>query len=49
MFLQGNEACLEAAIAAGLNSYAGYHINPSLIVREEAIVEGIKKGVKKNL
>ncbi len=28
-FVQGNEACVEGAIYAGLNFYAGYPITPS--------------------
>lgn len=33
-FLQGNEACVEAALYAGLNFYAGYPITPSSEVAE---------------
>ncbi len=33
-FLQGNEACVEAALYAGLNFYAGYPITPSSEITE---------------
>ncbi len=33
-FLQGNEACVEAAIYAGLDFYAGYPITPSTEIAE---------------
>ncbi|MBI5078611.1 2-oxoacid:acceptor oxidoreductase subunit alpha, partial [Candidatus Saganbacteria bacterium] len=33
-FLQGNEACVEAAIAAGCRFYAGYPITPSTEIAE---------------
>jgi 2-oxoglutarate ferredoxin oxidoreductase subunit alpha len=33
-FVQGNEACVEAALYAGLNFYAGYPITPSSEVAE---------------
>ena len=33
-FLQGNEACAEAALYAGLNFYAGYPITPSSEITE---------------
>ncbi|MEK7375695.1 MAG: 2-oxoacid:acceptor oxidoreductase subunit alpha [Candidatus Margulisiibacteriota bacterium] len=34
-FLQGNEACVEAAIAAGCRFFAGYPITPSTEIAEE--------------
>lgn len=34
--LQGNEACVEGAIAAGANFYAGYPITPSTEIAEKA-------------
>jgi 2-oxoglutarate/2-oxoacid ferredoxin oxidoreductase subunit alpha len=33
-FMQGNEACVEGAIAAGLSFYAGYPITPSTEIAE---------------
>ena len=33
-FLQGNEACVEAALYAGLQFYAGYPITPSTEIAE---------------
>ena len=33
-FVQGNEACLEAALYAGLNFFAGYPITPSTEIAE---------------
>ena len=33
-FLQGNEACVEAALYAGLDFYAGYPITPSSEITE---------------
>ena len=33
-FVQGNEACAEAAVYAGLNFYAGYPITPSSEITE---------------
>jgi 2-oxoglutarate ferredoxin oxidoreductase subunit alpha len=33
-FLQGNEACVEAALYAGLDFYAGYPITPSTEIAE---------------
>ena len=33
-FLQGNEACVEAALYAGLNFFAGYPITPSTEIAE---------------
>lgn len=34
-FIQGNEVCVEAALYAGLNFYAGYPITPSTEVAED--------------
>lgn len=34
-FVQGNEACVEAALFAGLNFYAGYPITPSSEITEQ--------------
>lgn len=34
MFIQGNEACVEAALYAGLDFYAGYPITPSTEIAE---------------
>ena len=33
-FVQGNEACVEAALYAGMNFYAGYPITPSTEIME---------------
>jgi 2-oxoglutarate ferredoxin oxidoreductase subunit alpha len=33
-FVQGNEACAEAALYAGLDFYAGYPITPSSEITE---------------
>ncbi len=33
-FIQGNEVCVEAAIYAGLDFYAGYPITPSSEIAE---------------
>ena len=33
-FVQGNEACVEAALYAGLNFFAGYPITPSTEIAE---------------
>ena len=32
--LQGNEACVEGALAAGMKFYAGYPITPSTEIAE---------------
>jgi 2-oxoglutarate ferredoxin oxidoreductase subunit alpha len=37
-FVQGNEACVEAALYAGLNFYAGYPITPSTEIAEHMSV-----------
>ena len=37
-FLQGNEACVEAALYAGLNFFAGYPITPSTEIAEHMAV-----------
>ena len=34
IFVQGNEACVEAALYAGLNFFAGYPITPSTEIAE---------------
>ena len=34
MLLQGNEACVEGALAAGMRFYAGYPITPSTEIAE---------------
>ena len=36
--LQGNEACVEGAIAAGMRFYAGYPITPSTEIAERSAV-----------
>lgn len=36
LLMQGNEACVEGALAAGLNFYAGYPITPSTEIAELA-------------
>ena len=33
-FIQGNEACVEGALYAGLNFFAGYPITPSTEIAE---------------
>ena len=38
VLLQGNEACVEGAIAAGMRFFAGYPITPSTEVAEQAAV-----------
>jgi len=37
-FIQGNEACVEAALYAGLNFFAGYPITPSTAIAEHLSV-----------
>ena len=44
--LQGNQACMEGAIAAGADFYAGYPITPSSEVAEQAAVQFPKLGRK---
>ena len=34
LFIQGNEACVEAALYAGLDFFAGYPITPSTEIAE---------------
>ena len=34
VLMQGNEACVEGAIAAGMRLYAGYPITPSTEIAE---------------
>ena len=36
VLMQGNEACLRGAIAAGMRFYAGYPITPSTEIAEQA-------------
>ena len=43
-FLQGNEACAEGAIAAGVRFYAGYPITPSSEIAEEMAAKLPKVG-----
>jgi 2-oxoglutarate ferredoxin oxidoreductase subunit alpha len=43
-FVQGNEACAEAALYAGLEFFAGYPITPSTEIAEHLAVELPKKG-----
>jgi 2-oxoglutarate ferredoxin oxidoreductase subunit alpha len=43
-FLQGNEACVEAALYAGLDFYAGYPITPSTEITEQMAVRLPKIG-----
>lgn len=45
-FVQGNEACVEAALYAGLNFYAGYPITPSTEIAEHMAVRLPKIGGK---
>ena len=46
LFLQGNEVCVEAALYAGLDFYAGYPITPSTEIAELLAVRLPKKGGK---
>ena len=41
--LQGNEACVEGAIAAGMKFYAGYPITPSTEIAERSAICAQKK------
>ena len=45
-FLQGNEACVEGALYAGLDFFAGYPITPSTEVAEQLSVRLPQKGGK---
>jgi len=45
-FLQGNEACVEGAIYAGLDFFAGYPITPSTEVAEQLSIRLPQKGGK---
>lgn len=45
-FIQGNEACVEAALYAGLNFYAGYPITPSTEIAESLSVRLPQNGGK---
>ena len=38
VLMQGNEACVEGAIAAGMRVYAGYPITPSTEIAERSAV-----------
>ena len=44
--MQGNEACAEGAIAAGVNFFAGYPITPSTEIAEGAILGAALAGAK---
>ena len=45
-FVQGNEACVEAALYAGLDFYAGYPITPSSEITEQLAFRLPQKGGK---
>ena len=45
-FIQGNEACVEAALYAGLNFFAGYPITPSTEIAEHLSVRLPQRGGK---
>ncbi|MCP4690220.1 MAG: 2-oxoacid:acceptor oxidoreductase subunit alpha, partial [Desulfobacterales bacterium] len=45
-FLQGNEACVEAALYAGLDFFAGYPITPSTEIAEHLAVRLPQQGGK---
>ena len=45
-FLQGNEVCMEAALYAGLDFYAGYPITPSTEIMENLSLRLPEKGGK---
>ncbi len=45
-FLQGNEACVEGALMAGMNFYSGYPITPSTEIAEVSAVKLPKVGGK---
>ncbi|MFZ5570905.1 MAG: 2-oxoacid:acceptor oxidoreductase subunit alpha [Thermodesulfobacteriota bacterium] len=45
-FLQGNEACVEAALYAGLNFFAGYPITPSSEITEQMALRLPRAGGK---
>ena len=46
VLMQGNEACVEGAIAAGMRLYAGYPITPSTEIAEYAAVRLPQTGGK---
>lgn len=46
VFVQGNEACVEAALYAGLDFFAGYPITPSTEITEQLAYRLPKKGGK---
>jgi len=43
-FVQGNEACVEAALYAGMDFFAGYPITPSTEIAELMAVRLPQKG-----
>jgi 2-oxoglutarate ferredoxin oxidoreductase subunit alpha len=45
-FIQGNEACVEAALYAGINFFAGYPITPSTEIAEHLSVRLPQRGGK---
>jgi 2-oxoglutarate ferredoxin oxidoreductase subunit alpha len=45
-FVQGNEACVEGALYAGLNFFAGYPITPSTEIMEQLAAKLPKQGGK---
>ena len=45
-FLQGNEVCVEAALYAGLDFFAGYPITPSTEIAEQLSLRLPQKGGK---
>ena len=45
-FLQGNEVCVEAALYAGLNFFAGYPITPSTEIAEQLSIQLPMRGGK---
>ena len=46
VLMQGNEACVEGAIAAGMRLYAGYPITPSTEIAERSAVRFQNAGEK---
>src|SRR4030042_828702 len=46
LFIQGNEACVEAALYAGLDFFAGYPITPSTEIAELLSARLPQKGGK---
>ena len=45
-FIQGNEACVEGAIYAGIDFFAGYPITPSTEILEHLAARFPQKGGK---